>query len=75
VYAVYRPEKLRARVILELGYFMGKLGREKVCCLYTGNIDLPSDMLGIVYVEFNESIKEQRTMIIKELSSAGYNVS
>ena len=27
-----------------LGYFMGKLGRERVCCLYKGELETPSDV-------------------------------
>jgi len=62
-------------VILEFCYFIGLLGREKVCCLYKGNVELPSDMQGIVYVPFNESINEAKGMILKELSEAGYEIS
>lgn len=48
------PEgRLRARqnVILELGYFIGKLGRTHVCALYKGNLELPSDIDGFVYIK------------------------
>ena len=50
---------------------MGKLGRDKVCCLYTGNIELPSDILGIVYYKFENNVKE---IILghTELKGAGY---
>jgi len=67
---------LRARqnVILEFGYFMGLLGRDKVCCLYKGDIELPSDMHGIVYIHFKESIIEVRDKIVKELKAAGYRI-
>jgi len=66
--------KFRARqnVVLEFGYFMGLLGRDRVCCLYNGDVELPSDMQGIVYIPFKESIEERRDMIIKELRNAGY---
>lgn len=69
--------KLRARqnVVLEFGYFMGLLGRDRVCCLHKGNVELPSDMQGIVYIPFKNSINEVEEMISKELAEAGYNVS
>jgi predicted nucleotide-binding protein len=67
-------ERARQNVILEFGYFMGKLSRKKICCLYKGNIELPSDMLGICYVHFNESINEVKDVIIKELRDAGYQI-
>ena len=66
--------RMRARqnVVLEFGYFMGLLGRDKVCCLYKGDIELPSDMHGIVYVPFKESVNEVSDKIIKELKAADY---
>jgi len=51
-------EKRRARqnVILELGFFLGKLGREsgRVLLLYKDEIELPSDISGIVYTRYNQ---------------------
>jgi predicted nucleotide-binding protein len=64
----------RQNVILELGYFMGLLGRNKVCCLYTGNLVLPSDIHGIVYVPFKNSVEDAKDMIVKELRACGYKV-
>jgi predicted nucleotide-binding protein len=62
----------RQNVILEFGYFIGLLGRDRVCCLHKGNVELPSDMHGIVYIPFKESVREVKEMIIKELEGAGY---
>jgi predicted nucleotide-binding protein len=45
--------RARQNVILELGYFMGRLGRTKVCALYKGAMELPSDYQGILYVEMD----------------------
>jgi predicted nucleotide-binding protein len=66
--------RARQNVILELGYFMGKLGRGRVCCLYKQNVELPSDMLGVVYYKFNESVDEVYRKVITELRSVGYDV-
>ena len=71
VQASYR-KRARQNVILEFGYFVGKLGRSRVCCLYKGNVELPSDMHGICYVHFRHSVHEARDIIIKELKAAGY---
>ena len=54
--------------------FMGLLGRDRVCCLYKGDVELPSDMHGIVYIPFKESVNEVRDRIIKELEEAGYEI-
>ena len=66
--------RARQNVVLEFGYFIGLLGRDRVCCLYRGNIELPSDMHGIVYISFEESVAEVRGKIIKELKAAGYKL-
>lgn len=67
--------RARQNVILEFGYFMGLLGRDRVCCLYKGEIELPSDIHGIVYMEFKDSVNEKRLSIMKELKEAGYRVN
>ena len=71
-----RKKEIRARpnVIFEFGYFAGKLGRNNVCCLYTGNVTLPSDLDGLVYKKFSTDVTEVSYKIIKELKAAGYNV-
>ncbi|NRF72320.1 nucleotide-binding protein [Aquincola sp. S2] len=48
-----RP-RARQNVILELGYFIGALGRKKVCVLHKGNVELPSDYVGVLYLAFDE---------------------
>ncbi len=66
--------KARARqnVVLELGYFIGRLGRSKVCPLVRGIIELPSDIHGVVYVPFEgESWKMH---LVKEFKYLGFVV-
>jgi predicted nucleotide-binding protein len=52
----YDAQKPRARqnVILELGYFLGHLGRNRVCALYRPGVEIPSDYSGVLYVELDE---------------------
>lgn len=45
--------RVRQNVIFELGYFIGKLGRKRVCVLYKKNVEIPSDYSGILYVEMD----------------------
>ena len=45
--------RARQNVILELGYFMGRLGRNRVCALHRGGVELPSDYQGVIYVELD----------------------
>lgn len=71
---------LRARqnVILEFGYFISKIGRKNVRCLYKGTtelpFDMPTDMHGIVYLPFKDSIREVREDISKQLKAVGYDL-
>lgn len=65
----------RQNVILEFGYFVGKLGRDRVACLLKKPVEQPSDMQGIVYLSFQESLLEIRAEILKELRAAGYEIA
>lgn len=47
--------RARQNVILELGYFMGRLGRTRVCALYQSGVDLPSDIQGVAYVPMDDA--------------------
>jgi predicted nucleotide-binding protein len=67
--------RARQNVVFEFGLFVGKLGRNRVCCLYTGNVELPSDLHGLVYLPFNNSVNEIQLDIVKELRAAGYEVN
>jgi predicted nucleotide-binding protein len=65
--------RARQNVILELGYFMGRLGRERVCALLKGDVEIPSDYMGVVYIRFDEG-GGWRQDLARELKSAGYEI-
>ncbi len=64
----------RQNVILEFGYFVGRLGRDKVSCLLKKPVEQPSDMQGIVYLSFKESLEEIKAEILNELGAVGYQI-
>lgn len=66
-------QRARQNVIFEFGYFLGKLGRHKVVGLIKGDIEVPSDYSGVLYIPIDES-GAWRFLLIKELKSAGYDV-
>lgn len=51
-------ERGRQNVIFELGQFIGKIGRKNVCLFIRGDVEIPSDLHGIGYYRFTESVKE-----------------
>jgi predicted nucleotide-binding protein len=69
--------KLRARqnVILELGYFIGKLGRNRVIALVetASNFEFPSDYQGVIYIPYDKD-GNWKFSILKELKACGYDV-
>jgi predicted nucleotide-binding protein len=68
-----RKKEFRARpnVIFEFGYFVAKLGRNRVCALHKGNVSIPSDLSGFIYKQVNTNIEEIGFALIKELKAAG----
>ncbi len=46
--------RARQNVIFELGYFIGKLGRKRVCVLHKENVEIPSDYTGILYLKMDK---------------------
>lgn len=62
--------RARQNVVFELGYFIGKLGRKRVCPIYKGEIESPSDIDGIVYVHMDEG-GAWRQDLTQEIESAG----
>ncbi len=59
--------RARQNVIMELGWFISRLGRERVVILYQGKLEIPSDILGVVYIEFKQSVSEASERIQQRL--------
>jgi predicted nucleotide-binding protein len=66
------PNRARQNVILELGYFMGRLGRRYVAPLLGPGVEQPSDTSGIGYISLDESDWPFR--LGAELIAAGVDV-
>jgi len=71
----FEEQSARARqnVILEQGYFLGKLGRNRVCALYRPGVEIPSDYTGVLYVALDDA-GAWRLELAKELKAAGFSV-
>jgi predicted nucleotide-binding protein len=62
----YKP-RARQNVVLELGYFLARLGRERVCALYRRDVELPSDIDGLLKVDLDD---DWRNELRNELTAA-----
>jgi predicted nucleotide-binding protein len=65
------PNRSRQNVILELGYFMGAIGRDNVAALHQRGTELPSDIHGVLYIPFEAGWE---FLLAKEIKAAGLPV-
>ena len=65
--------RARQNVILELGFFLGVLGRKKVVALKKGDLELPSDYAGVIYTPYDAG-EGWKLHIARELKAAGLDV-
>ena len=63
--------RARQNVVFELGFFFGRLGRDRVTVLYEKGVEQPSDVNGIAYVALEGDWKLQ---LVKELTGAGLEI-
>lgn len=65
--------RARQNVIFELGFFIGLLGAERVSALCKGEIELPSDYQGVLWIQMNSSTNWQ-FKLAKELKAVGFDI-
>ncbi|WP_229720444.1 TIR domain-containing protein [Winogradskyella helgolandensis] len=73
---IENPElKSRARqnVVFEHGFLIGKIKRENVCALVKGDVELPNDISGVVYIQLDNADSWKYT-IAKEMKASGYDI-
>ena len=51
-------DRARQNVILEMGMLLSSLTRGKVTILVKGHVELPSDAAGIIYIPFNDHVRD-----------------
>ena len=68
----WRPRP-RQNVILELGFFLGRLGRNKVCALLDGDMEMPSDYDGVLYIPMDAS-EGWKLALAREMKAAGMTI-
>lgn len=71
--AAMQQPRARQNVVFELGFFVGKLGRERVTVLYPPGVELPSDIDGLAYVPLDDA-GAWRERVARELRDAGIDL-
>ena len=71
-----RTYRARQNVVLELGMLLSKLGRKKVAILLKDqeHMERPSDIQGLIYIPFKDSLKDASLMLAKEMCAQGYQI-
>jgi hypothetical protein len=64
-----RP-RARQNVILELGFFVGVLGRPRVALVYEEGVELPSDIQGVLYLLLDHA-GGWKTRLAREMRAVG----
>jgi predicted nucleotide-binding protein len=68
-------EQYRARqnVVFEHGLLIGLLGRERTCAIIHGNVEIPSDIQGMLYERIGD-FRNEAIKVAKVLKQAGYSI-
>lgn len=69
-----RQPRARQNVILELGMVLASLGRDRMVLLKKGALELPTDVNGVIYLEFNEHVKEVAVKLATRMKGAGIEI-
>lgn len=67
--------RARQNVVLETGMLISALGRGNVAILKRGHLEVPSDAQGILYISFNDHVKEAVPKLANRLHEAGFTLS
>ncbi|MCG7320173.1 TIR domain-containing protein [Brevibacillus laterosporus] len=65
--------RARQNVILELGYFLGLLGRQRVIALTREGVEMPSDYQGVIYIPM-DAAGAWRLLLAREIKEAGIDI-
>lgn len=65
--------RARQNVVFEMGYFMAKLGTERVAVLHENGVEAPGDMNGMVYIPYG-SFDNWKNKLAGELKSRGIRI-
>lgn len=64
--------RARQNVVLEMGMLISAVGRKNVAILKKQHLEIPSDAQGILYIPFNEHVKEAVPKLVDRLRASGF---
>jgi len=67
--------RARQNVVLELGMLISAVGRPNIAILKKGHLEEPSDAKGVLYIPFNDHVKETVPKLASRLREAGFVLS
>ena len=67
--------RARQNVILEMGMLIAAVGRGNVAILKKGHLEVPSDASGILYIPYNDHVKEVVPKLTDRLRNSGFVLS
>jgi predicted nucleotide-binding protein len=66
--------RARQNVVLEMGMLLSAVGHPRVAILKRGHLEVPSDASGILYISFNDHVKEVVPKLADRLQQAGFTL-
>ncbi len=67
--------RARQNVVMEMGMLIAAFGRSRVAILKKGHVEVPSDASGIIYIPFNNHVRETAPRLCERLCEAGFALS
>jgi len=64
-----KSARARQNVVFELGFFAGRLGRGRVCLLRKGDVEVPSDLFGVIYTDLDDA-EGWKASLVREMKAA-----
>lgn len=67
--------RARQNVVLEMGMLISSIGRKNMAILVKGHLEKPSDADGVLYIPFNNHVKETVPRLASRLKESGFVLS
>jgi len=64
-----------AYTLFELGHFVGKLGKNRVCVLHMSDVEFPKDVPGVLEKSIVIKLEEASFGLLKDLKASGYQIN